>query len=285
MTTHSVTLAHVRAAATRIEAHVHRTPVMTCSALDALAGRSLFCKCELFQKTGSFKIRGATNAIFSLSDEAASRGVTTHSSGNHAQAIALAAKARGIHAKIVMPSNAPAVKKRAVLGYGAEVVECEPTGAARQAAADAIVAETGAYFVHPSNNPVVIAGQGTIALELLDQIADLDAIIVPIGGGGMCSGIAAAAKGLNPLIKIYAAEPAGAADAFRSKEGGALVGHLPEGPRTVADGLRTTMGDNNWPIVRDLVDRVFLVEEDDVSCMLCTVTFHANNAHNLTRSP
>ena len=261
---YAITLGDVQAAAARIAPHVHRTPVMTCSALDELAGRSLFCKCELFQKTGSFKVRGATNAIFSLDEAEAARGVTTHSSGNHAQAIALAAKARGISAKIVMPSNAPTVKKRAVLGYGAEVVECEPTGAARQAAADRIVAEEGRYFVHPSNNPVVMAGQGTIALELLEQAADLDAIIVPIGGGGMCSGIAIAAKGINPLIKVYAAEPAGAADAYRSKESGMLVGHPAEGPSTVADGLRTTLGTNNFPIINEVVDRIFLVEDDEI---------------------
>jgi threonine dehydratase/serine racemase len=264
MTSYAICLADVQAAALRIKAHVHVTPVMTCSALDELAGRSLFCKCELFQRGGSFKIRGATNAVMSLSDEAAARGVTTHSSGNHAQAIALAAKARGIGAKIVMPSNAPAVKKRAVLGYGAEVIECESTGAARQAAADLVVAETGAYFVHPSNNPTVMAGQGTIALELLEQVADLDAVIVPIGGGGMMSGIVTAVKGLNPSIKVYAAEPAGAADAYRSKEGGVLVGHPPGGPSTIADGLRTTLGTNTFPIVRDLVDEIFLVEEEEI---------------------
>ncbi len=260
--TYAVDLGDIRAAADRIAPHVHRTPVVTSRCLDEQAGRALFFKCELFQRGGSFKVRGALNAVLSLSDEAAAKGIVTHSSGNHAQAVAIAAGIRGVLATVVMPSNAPAVKKAAVRGYGARIVECEPTNAARQATADAIVAETGATFVHPSNQPEVIAGQGTIALELLEQVEGLDALVVPLGGGGMISGIALACRELRPDLVVIGAEPDLADDAWRSKDSGQLQ---PAGPsRTVADGLRTGLGSNTWPVVRDVVDEIHRVSEDAI---------------------
>jgi len=261
MTTYACDISDVRAAAERIAPYAHVTPVMTCSALDALAGRSLFFKCELFQKVGAFKFRGAMNAVAKLGAKA-QRGVVTHSSGNHGQAVALAARSLGVPATIVMPSNAPAVKRAAVEGYGARVITCAPTGAARQAAADAFCAETGAAFIHPSNDPDVIAGQGTIALELLAQMAELDALVVPVGGGGMLSGVTLAARELKPGIRVFAAEPLGADDAARSKAAGRLIPQT--APDTVADGLRTSLGDNTWPVVRDLVEEVLVVEEADI---------------------
>ncbi|AKF03487.1 pyridoxal-phosphate dependent enzyme [Sandaracinus amylolyticus] len=255
-------LAAVREAAERIRPWAIRTPVMTSSTMDARSGRELFFKCETFQRVGAFKFRGACNAVMKLDDATAARGVATHSSGNHAQALALAAKLRGIPAHVVMPTSAPAIKKEAVLGYGANVIPCAPTLAAREETAARVVAETGATLIPPYDHPDVIAGQGTIALELLDEIADLDAIVVPIGGGGMISGIALAARELAPRVKVIAAEPAGADDAARSKAGGALVPQT--GPKTIADGLLTSLGSLTWPVVRDVVDRVITVDEDAI---------------------
>lgn len=266
MTPYAADLAAVRAAAERIRPHAHLTPVMTSRSLDATAGRELFFKCELLQRVGAFKFRGAMNAVASLPADRASRGVVTHSSGNHGQAVALAAKLRGVPATVVMPSDAPAVKRAAVEGYGAAVVLCEPTSAARAEAAARVQAETGAAFIHPSNDPAVIAGQGTIALELLAQVPDLDALVVPVGGGGMISGITLAARELRPGVRVFAAEPLGADDAARSKAAGRLLPQLD--PRTVADGLRTGLGDNTWPVVRDLVEEVLVVEEPEI--IACT---------------
>jgi threonine dehydratase/serine racemase len=253
----------VRAAAERIAGRAHHTPVATCATLDLIAGRQLVFKCEHTQKVGAFKFRGACNAVMSLAPDVAARGVATHSSGNHAQALALAARLRGIAAHIVMPSNASPVKRRAVIGYGARVIDCEPTQTAREAAAAAVVAETGATLIPPYNHPDVIAGQGTVALELIAQAAEmavpLDAIVAPIGGGGLVSGIAIAARGIDPRIRIFAAEPAGADDAERSMAEGRIVPQT--APRTIADGLRTSLGELTWPIVRDHVERVVLVEE------------------------
>jgi threonine dehydratase len=274
-----VTLKDVKAARARIAKHVNVTPVLTSATMDRLAGEAqggaaggdrptrLFFKCENFQKTGSFKCRGAHNAVFSLGEEAAARGVVTHSSGNHAQAVALAAKNRGIKATIVMPNTAPPVKKAGVIGYGATVVECD--NSMRQQTADQVCEETGGEFVHPSNDPKVMAGQGTLALEFLEQVVassgrPLDAIIVPLGGGGLISGVSAAAKGLYPGIKVYGAEPEKAADAFRSKRKGELCQHDENGANTIADGLRTTLGSNTFLYVRDFVDDVFLVPEQDI---------------------
>ncbi|MCA9270599.1 MAG: pyridoxal-phosphate dependent enzyme [Planctomycetales bacterium] len=259
---YAVTLADVQAAAARIVGHARRTPVETCAALDDLAGCSLFFKCEQLQKVGAFKFRGAANSVLRLDEPTAARGVATHSSGNHAQALALAAARRGIPAHIVMPSSAPAVKQRAVAGYGARIVLCEPTLAAREETTRQFVAETGAAFIHPYDHPDVIAGQGTVALELLEQVASLDAIIAPVGGGGLLSGICIAARALRPGMRIFAAEPAGADDALRSFEAGRIVPQT--GPRTIADGLLTSLGALTWPILRDHVERVFTVSDDEI---------------------
>ena len=255
-------LSEILEAAERIRGTAHRTPVMTCATLNQLAGRELFLKCEQFQKVGAFKFRGAYNATMKLADDVAAKGVVTHSSGNHAQALALAARIRGIPAHIVMPKNAPRVKRRAVLGYGARVIECEPTLRARDETAAVVQAETNATFVAPFDHPDVIAGQGTVALELLEQQPHLDTIIAPVGGGGLISGICAAAHGLNPNFRIFAAEPRGADDAFRSKAAGKFIPQ--EAPNTIADGLLTSLGELTWPFVRDHVERVILVSDDQI---------------------
>ena len=258
---YAANLATIRAAASRIGGAVHRTPELTCSALDGMCGRSLFFKCENLQKIGAFKMRGALNAVLLLPEEQAQRGVVTHSSGNFAQALALSAKVRGIPATIVMPNNSPEVKRRAVAGYGAEIRLCEPVLSARESTAAAVQAQTGATFVHPYDDPDVIAGQGTVGLELMEQVANLDAVVVPIGGGGLISGIALALRELAPHVKVIAAEPAGADDAARSKEAGELIPQT--GPNTVADGLLTSLGQHTWPVVRDLVSEVVRVEDED----------------------
>ncbi len=258
----AVDLAAILAAERRLAGVVHRTPVSTCATLDALAGRRLFLKCEHLQRVGAFKFRGAANAVIRLDDAKAARGVVTHSSGNHAQALALAARLRGIPAHVVMPTNAPDVKRRAVAGYGARVVPCEPSLEARERTAAAVLAETGAHFVPPYDHPDVIAGQGTVAVELLEQVSDLDAIVAPVGGGGLLSGVCIAAKALRPGIRVVGAEPLGADDAARSKAAGRL---LPQtGPNTIADGLQTSLGALTWPVVRDLVDAIATVDEEEI---------------------
>jgi threonine dehydratase/serine racemase len=267
MTAYATDLAGIRAALARIAPHVHRTPVLTSRTMDALASedgvaRRLFFKCENLQRIGAFKVRGAMNAVLKLPDEVARRGVVTHSSGNHAQALALAASLRGIPAHIVMPTNAPEVKREAVRGYGGIVVPCEPTQASREATAGRIAAETGATLIPPYDHPDVIEGQGTIALELFEEHPELDAVVVPLGGGGMISGIALAYRELAPRVQVIGAEPALAADAFESKEAGAIVAQKP--PVTVADGLRTSLGALTFPVVRDLVAQIVLVEEDAI---------------------
>lgn len=262
MSKYAADLTAVRQAAERIKGLAHRTPVMTCATLDGMAGRSLFFKCEHFQKVGAFKFRGACNAVRNLSAAQAARGVVTHSSGNHAQALALAARMRGIASHIVMPRTASAVKKRAVEGYGGRVIECEPALEARESTAAAVVKETGAVLIPPFDHPDIIAGQGTTALELMEQVEKLEAIVAPIGGGGLVSGICIAAKGLNPNIRVYAAEPAGADDAAKSKAAGQFVPQT--GPKTIADGLLTSMGPLTWPVVRDLVEGVITVREDEI---------------------
>ncbi len=262
MLTYAVTLSDVQAAAKRINGVAHWTPIMTCATLSQLAGRRLYFKCEQFQKVGAFKFRGAFNAVMKLSDADANKGVVTHSSGNHAQALALAAKLRGIPAHIVMPSNATPVKRKAVEGYGANVVECEPTLAAREVTVAQVQERTGAILIPPYNHVDVIAGQGTAALEMLEEIPDLDAIVGPIGGGGLMAGVALAAKALKPEIRVFAAEPLGADDAARSKAQGQLVPQT--GPNTIADGLLTSLGELTWPVVRDLVEAVVTVKEDEI---------------------
>ena len=258
----AVDLAAIEEARKRIAGFAHHTPVVTCATLDRLAGRSLFLKCEHLQKVGAFKFRGACNAVRKLSDEVAARGVVTHSSGNHAQALALAARIRGIPAHVVMPSNAPGVKRRAVEEYGARVVACEPTLEARERAAAAVVAETGATFIPPYDHADVIAGQGTVALELLADVSRLDALVAPVGGGGLLSGVCIAAKALEPGIRVIGAEPLGADDAARSKASGRLVPQT--NPSTIADGLLTSLGTLTWPVVRDLVDDIATVTEEEI---------------------
>ncbi|WZN61830.1 serine/threonine dehydratase [Chloropicon roscoffensis] len=250
-----------------VSKHAKVTPVFTNSTISGLCGRELFFKMEVFQKTGSFKIRGALNAIFSMTDEQAKNGVVTHSSGNHAQATALAAKLRGIPAYIVVPENAPKVKVAAIKGYGGNITFCGLTMQDREDACNKIQREKGSHFVAPFNAKETICGQATIGLELMEQTElGLDAIVVPISGGGMISGIALAAKSLNPKIKIIAAEPRGvndAADAHKSKAAGALQVDAVK-PKTLADGLQAKMGNLTWAVVRDLVDDVVVVEEAEI---------------------
>jgi threonine dehydratase/serine racemase len=262
MKSYAADLQAVRAAAHRLAGQAHRTPVMTCATLDRLADRTLFFKCENFQKAGSFKFRGAGNAVMKLADADAARGVVTHSSGNHAQALALAAKFRGIPAHIVMPRNASPVKRRAVEGYGGRVIECDPTLAARESTAATVVAETGGTLIPPYDHADVIAGQGTVALELLDQVPGLDALIAPVGGGGLVAGICVAAKRLEPSLRVLAAEPRGADDAARSKAAGTLIPQT--APKTIADGLLTSLGERTWPIIRDQVESIITVGEDEI---------------------
>lgn len=265
-TPYACDLAAVRAAATRIAGAVHRTPVMTSETFDRLAGRRVFFKCENLQKTGAFKYRGATNAVRNLDSATAARGVVTHSSGNHAQALAHAARVRGIPAYIVMPRTAPAVKKAAVEGYGGIVTLCEPTLATREEAAAELVKRTGAVLIPPFEHPDVIAGQGTAALELLEDVPTLDAIVTPVGGGGLLAGCCIAARGVNPAIRVFGAEPLGADDAARSKARGEWVPQT--GPDTIADGLLTSLGQLTWPIIRDQVESVVTVTDDQIRvCM------------------
>jgi len=257
-----VTIDDIRQAADRIAGLVHRTPVLTCAALDAASGASLFFKCENFQKVGAFKMRGATNAVLSLTDEEAARGVATHSSGNHAQALALAAKLRGIPAHIVMPSNAPGVKRAAVEGYGAEIISCEPTLKAREETLAQVVARTGAAFIHPYDDDRIIAGQGTAALELLEEVPDLDVVMTPVGGGGLLSGSALATSAVAPGVRVIAAEPKGADDAARSLAAGMIIPS--ENPDTVADGLLTSLGRRNFPIIRKHVAAIWTVGDPEI---------------------
>jgi len=253
------TLAKIRQAAERIRPYAHRTPVLTCANLDQQVGAQIFMKCENLQKVGAFKFRGACNAVFSLTDEEAARGVATHSSGNHAQALALAARLRGIPAYIVMPENAPAVKKAAVAGYVGQITFCKPTLQARETTTAQIVKETGATVVHPYNDTRVIAGQGTAALELLEEIPELDVIIAPVGGGGLLSGTSIAAKGISANIRVIAAEPEMADDAYRSLKAGYIIPS--ENPKTIADGLRTSLGTLTFPIIQQHVEQIVTVSE------------------------
>jgi threonine dehydratase len=255
-------LAAIRAAHERIRPHIHRTPVLTSARLDEASGGSLFFKCENFQKVGAFKARGATNAVLSLDDETARRGVATHSSGNHAAALARAAKLRGIPAHIVMPSNTLKVKVRAVEGYGARIVFCEPNQQAREEACARVIAETGATLVHPFENEDVMAGQGTVAVELLEDVPDLDLLLCPVGGGGVLSGTAVAAKGLRPSIKVIATEPAGADDAAQSFHKRELIRQ--ETKSTIADGLRTDLGQPNFDLIQRYVDDIVTVTEENI---------------------
>jgi threonine dehydratase len=259
---HAVSLADILAARERIAPHVLRTPVLPADALWPDAGRRIVAKCESLQRTGSFKIRGAANAVWALDASAAARGVATHSSGNHGQALAHAARSRGIRAHVVMPRDTSPVKRAAVEGLGASIVLCGPTAAEREAACARVAAETGATIVPPYDHPLVIAGQGTIALEILEQVPDAGTLVVPVGGGGMIAGIAIAARALRADIRIVGAEPALADDAAESKRTGARAAQRP--PVTVADGLRAPLGALTFPVVRDLVDEIVTVSEDEI---------------------
>ena len=252
----------IRRAAGRIYPYAHRTPILTCASLNQRVGAQVFLKCENLQKVGAFKFRGACNAIFSLSTVESVHGVATHSSGNHAQALALAARIRGIPAYIVMPDNAPSVKKAAVAGYGGLITFCEPTLAAREATLADVIANTGATVVHPYNNEQVIAGQGTAAFELLLDIPDIDVILAPVGGGGLLSGTAIAATEINPLIRVIGAEPEGADDAFRSLAAGIIIPSV--NPQTIADGLLTSLGNLTFPIIQQRVERIVTVSEASI---------------------
>lgn len=263
---YAVSFADIRAAADRIAGVAHRTPVMTSRLIDEQAGRRLYFKCEHLQRVGAFKFRGAWNSVAQLDEAAAARGVVTHSSGNHAQALALAAKLRGIPAHIVMPRTAPAVKKAAVAGYGAHIVECEPSLAARETTAAEVLADTGGTMIHPYDYAPTIAGQGTAALELLEDVPGLDAVVAPVGGGGLMSGTCLAVRGLNREVRLFGAEPAGADDAARSLAAGELIPQT--GPVTVADGLLTSLGDLTWPILRDHLEAIHTVGEDEILAAL-----------------
>ena len=252
----------IRAAAGRIKGVGHRTPILTSQTLDEMAGRKLFFKCENFQKVGAFKLRGGWNAVSMLSDEEAAKGVCTHSSGNHAQAVAFSAMKRGIASYIVMPNNVPDVKLDAVKGYGANIILCEPTLEARETTLDEITKKTGAQVVHPFNNPNVIAGQGTAALEMIEDLGTLDAIIAPIGGGGLMSGTCIATRSLLPETKLFGAEPAGADDAYRSLKEGKIIPQTD--PDTICDGLLTSLGEYTWNILKDHLEAIYTVTDDEV---------------------
>src|SRR5256885_1664658 len=259
----------IRAAHERIRRYIHRTPVLTSSRLNQASGASLFFKCENFQKIGAFKARGATNAIFSLDDATARRGVATHSSGNHGAAVARAAKLRGIPAHIVMPSNSAKVKIRAVESYGAHVVFCEPTEQAREATCTEVIEKTGAMPIHSFENEQVMAGQGTAAVELLEQVSDLDLLMCPVGGGGLLSGTAVAAKSMQPKIKVIAVEPANADDAAQSFHAGRRL--VTEKKFTIADGLRTNIGAPNFAIIQRYVDDIVTVSEEAIISAMRTI--------------
>jgi threonine dehydratase len=257
-----LTLADIQAAQVRIRPYVHRTPVLTSASLDAMLGARLFFKCENFQKAGAFKARGAHNAVMLLDEAQARLGVVTHSSGNHGAAVALAARNRGIPAFVVMPQSAAAVKQAAVARYGAQVTLCAPTLAARESTAQRIVDATGAHFVHPYNDVRVMAGQGTTAVELLEEQPDLEMIVCPVGGGGQLSGVAVAAKALSGRIRVIGAEPALADDARRSLLSGTLV---PAGdPQTICDGLRSSLGDRSFALIRAHVDDIVTAREETI---------------------
>ncbi|HEY2781702.1 MAG TPA: pyridoxal-phosphate dependent enzyme [Steroidobacteraceae bacterium] len=258
----ALTMRSIREAHARIRDKIHRTPVMTSEVLDEMAGNRLYFKCENLQKVGAFKARGATNAVFLLSDAEAAKGVVTHSSGNHAAALARAARLRGIPAFIVMPSNSPQAKQAAVRRYGGEVVLCEPTLAARESTARQVMERTGAAFIHPYNDLRVMAGQGTTAIELLEDVPDLDVILCPVGGGGQLSGIAVAAKDLKPGVRVVGVEPAGADDAARSLKAGHIIPMLE--PRTIADGLKTSLGERPFAEIVRWVDDIVTVREESI---------------------
>ena len=256
------TINEIIEAAERIAPFIHNTPVLTCRAVNRLSEAEVFFKCENFQKVGAFKIRGATNAVYSLRGGEASRGVATHSSGNHAAALALAARWRGIRSYVVMPENAPRVKIDAVGEYGAKILFCKPTLEARESELANVLERTGAHFVHPYNDHCVIAGQGTAALELFEEIPDLVIVMSPVGGGGLLSGTAISANAISPKSLVIAAEPERADDAYRSFHAGKII--PADNPETIADGLRTSLGELTFPIIRRYVSDIVTVGEEDI---------------------
>ncbi len=252
----------VKIARERITPYIHKTPVLTSTFMNDLTGAELFFKCENFQKAGAFKVRGASNAVFGLSDEMAAKGVATHSSGNHALSLSYAAGRRGIPCHVVMPRTAPQAKKDAVIGYGGIITECEPSTTSREAVFAEVQAATGADFVHPYNDPRVIAGQATCSLELLEQTGGLDAVVAPIGGGGMISGTCLALSNVAPDTKIYAAEPKNADDAYRSFKAGYIIAD--DAPDTVADGLKVPLKDLTWHFVSNYVEDILIATEEEI---------------------
>ncbi|MBL6780570.1 MAG: pyridoxal-phosphate dependent enzyme [Candidatus Puniceispirillum sp.] len=255
-------LSDVKTAHERISPHIHYTPIVTSQFLDAKTGAKLFFKCENFQKAGAFKVRGASNAVFGLDDATAAKGVATHSSGNHALSLSYAAGRRGIPCTVVMPKTAPQAKKDAVIGYGGTIVECEPATTNREAVFAEVVAKTGADFLHPYNDPRVIAGEATCSLELIDQVKDLDCVVAPIGGGGMISGTCLTLSHLAPSIEIYAAEPKQADDADRSFKAGNIIAD--DAPVTVADGLKVPLKDLTWHFVSNHVTDILTASEQEI---------------------
>lgn len=256
------TIEDILRAAVRIRPYIHHTPVITCESLNRQVGAQVFLKCENLQKVGAFKFRGACNVVFSLSDEQAQRGVATHSSGNHAQALSLAARLRGISAYIVMPENAPAVKKAAVAAYGGQITFCAPTLQARQDTLAQLIAQNGAVEVHPYDNDQIIAGQGTAALELIQQTGGLDVVLAPVGGGGLLSGTAITTRALLPRARVIAAEPEMADDAFRSLQAGHILPSI--NPRTVADGLLTSLSPRTFAVIQRDVEQIVTVSEEAI---------------------
>jgi threonine dehydratase len=257
-----VTWDDIAAAGERIAPYVHRTPVLTCSAIDRLCGAHVVLKCENFQKTGSFKFRGAVNTVLQISDAERARGVLTHSSGNHAQALAHAAQLLGVPVTVVMPQDAASIKQTATEDYGATVVLCPPMQRDREETAERIRRETGAVLVDSHDDPCVIAGQGTAVAELIDEVGELDVILAPLGGGGLLSGTLIAAKHLAPRARVIGPEPAGADDAYRSLQEGYRITDFT--PKTIADGLRTPLGENTFSILRRHVAEIVLVSEREI---------------------
>jgi threonine dehydratase len=262
-------LREIEEARDRIKDFVHRTPILACRSINEMIGASLFFKCENFQKVGAFKIRGACNAVFSLAEEEARRGVATHSSGNHAAALALAARWRGVPAYVVMPENAPQIKKMAVAGYGANIFFCKATPEAREETLARVLGSTGAAFVHPYNDARVIAGQGTVGLELCEDLPELDAVMAPVGGGGLLGGTSVAVSAVSPKTIVIGAEPEQADDACRSLQAGRIV---PAGnPQTIADGLRTSLGDLTFAVIQKYVKEIVTVSEEGITHAMRTV--------------
>lgn len=254
-----VTLETIQAAAERIRPYIHRTPTLTSSRLDAMLGAKIVLKCENLQKVGAFKARGACNAVLSLSDDACRKGVVTHSSGNHGAALAWAAKMRGIEATVVVPKNAPIPKKKAIEAYGATIVECEPTVESREGTVRELIAQHGFELVHPFDDDRIIAGQGTAALELLEDHPDLDVIMAPLGGGGLLSGTVIAVKSLRKEVAVYGGEPKGADDGYRSFQSGVRV--TQQTPNTLCDGLRTTLAERTFDIIRSQADGIVVATD------------------------